>query len=203
MAKNLKLFFVLAFAFTGISIAWSSLAARFLGVGVNFVAMAVIFAVVLLSFCSDKVLRTRVKDMFIAATVLLALEFIVFVVTGLFDFELSIGAIKAFRIIQNVISVLALLFFAYITFRMIAEAKGAKIHFVELMLGTEKKEKKVKKAKELSNGTLLEKPKHKTAEEEETSNYSTVMQTEQTVVPVKPKISETEQIQKNDEHSEN
>ncbi len=202
MAKNLKLFFVLAFAFTGISIAWSSLASSFLGVGVNFVAMAVIFAVVLLFFCSDKDLRVRVKDMFIVAAVLLALEFIVFVVTGLFDFELSVGAIKAFRIIQNVISVLALLFFAYITFRMIAEAKGTKIHFVELMLGTEKKEKKVKKAKELSNGTLLEKPKHK-IEEEERSNYSTVTQTEQTVEPVRSKFSETEQVQKNDEHSEN
>ena len=65
---------------------------------------------------------------------------------------------KVFLILQNVYSCIALVFLGWLAFRFVTEVKNVKIGFVETMLGSPLKEKKVKKAKELTNGSLEEKP---------------------------------------------
>lgn len=204
MSKNLRLYFVLTFALACVVIAWKSLSVSLFGSGVNFVAMLILLAVMLMLICTDKEVKTRTRDLFVVSAVFTFLELILFLVVEIFNTELSTGTIKGFNVYQSVLSFLGLIYFVYIVFRFICEVKGKKIGFVEVLLGNVKREKKVKKAKELTNGSLMEKPnKHK--ELEETSNFTSIQQTEKTVEPT----SESQQVQtnsyiyKNDEHSEN
>ena len=53
---------------------------------------------------------------------------------------------------------LAILFFAYTTFRFICEIKEVRIGFIEFILGNKPNSKKVKKSKEIFNGSLEDKP---------------------------------------------
>ena len=59
----------------------------------------------------------------------------------------------------NVIAALAFLFLAYAIFRLVCEINGTKVGFVEVMLGNKKVQKKERQPKELSNGSLADKPK--------------------------------------------
>ena len=140
--------------------------------------------------------------MFVVSAVFTFLELILFLVVEIFNTELSAGTIKGFNVYQSVLSFLGLIYFAYIVFRFICEVKGKKFNFIEIILGNVKREKKVKKAKELTNGSLMEKPNtHK--ELEETSNFTSIQQTEKTVEPTSQQVQTNSYIYKNDEHSEN
>jgi hypothetical protein len=68
----------------------------------------------------------------------------------------------------------------YIAFRFITESKNVKIGFVETILGN-KQSKKEKKSKELSNGSLEEKPNNIEKQEIETEEESnpTIEETEE------------------------
>lgn len=170
MSKSLKLFYVYAFVICGVVIAWKSLATSLLGVGFNFVVMLVLLALMLMLICTDREIKTRTLDLFVASGVFAVLEFVLFMALEICNVSLTYGAIKGFSVYQSVLSVLGILYFAYVVFRFICDAKGKRFAFIETMLGNRKREKKEKKPKELSNGSLMEKPSaHK--ELEEVSNF--------------------------------
>lgn len=158
MSRNLKLTYILFFIFSGIMIAWHTLSNFFHGVGLNFVALLGIVFVVTLIFFNNKEVVDRTKDMFIVASSLSVLELIVF-----FACEFGYGEIlKGFIVYQNILSFLGILFFAYIAFRFTSDYLGKKIKFIEILLGNEKRQIAPKKTKEVSNGSLEEKPSQKT-----------------------------------------
>ena len=165
MNKNLKLSFIL-FVVASVSIvAWRTLFSFFGGVGLNFVALIIIVAVLIGLILSDKYIYNRTKDLFYTLCGFTALELIVYFA---FDFAIkSTNHFAGFLVFQNIISVFGLLFLAYTMFRFITEFKEIKIGFVEFILGNKKTNKQQKKAKELTNGTLEEKPN---TIKEETSN---------------------------------
>lgn len=155
MTKNLKLSLILLAVLSAIVVAWRTLSYFFNGVALNMVAMLSIVAILLIIVLTDNFVKNRIKEMFIFACVLTGLELIVFFP---FEFGASINALKVFIVFQNIYIVLGLIFMVYITFRVICEIKGIKIGFVEFMLGNKQTERKKKKAKEFTNGSLEEKP---------------------------------------------
>ena len=163
MSKNLKMSYIFAFVLTLTVIAWKSLYRFFDGVGINYMIVLVMIALMLCIILGDNETYSRFKDIFVFSCVFAIFETVVY-------FPYEFGACKNARVetvffnFQNVFTFLGFLFIAYIAFRLIAEAKNIKFHFIEVMLGSEEryakapKEQKVKKAKELSNGCLEEKP---------------------------------------------
>lgn len=163
MTKNLKITYIFMFVFSAILIAWQTLSNFFGGVAINFVALlGLIFTIIFMQF-SDKTLMKRIRDLFIIACVFCALELIVY-----FACEFGYGEVlKGFIVYQNIISLLGIFFLAYVCFRFTAEYYNKKFTFIEILLGNEKPKsrKKEKKAKELTNGSLLDKPNNKVAVE--------------------------------------
>ena len=156
MTKNLKLTYILVAVASAIIMAWRTLSNFFGGVGINFVAMLIIVAFLVLIMLTDKFVFNRTKDLLIAAFAFAALELIVYF--GLEFVVDSYSHVGGFLVYQNVLSILSIFYFAYIAFRFITEFKGIKLGFIEFMLGNERPAKKPKKDKELVNGTLEEKP---------------------------------------------
>lgn len=178
MNKNLKISFILMLVFTSIVIAWWTLIAFFGGVGLNFVALIAIISALLILMLNDSFVKSRTKDMFIIACVFAVLE-LIFFVTIEFGYDI-LNVIRGFKIYQTIISVLGILFFIYIIFRLITEIKGIKVGFVEIMLGNNKRTKKIKTAKELSNGSLEEKPNKKHSAENEVQTEENIIITDDT-----------------------
>ncbi len=180
MSKNLKISFLLCFILSVVVIAWHTLANFFAGVGLNYVAILVVIASLLFIVLFDKHTYSRVKDLFFICCVFAFLETIVY-------FPCEFGGCQdasvatVFFNFQNVYAVLGLLFLAYLAFRFITESKNIRISFVEILLGNEKpnKEKKEKKSKELSNGSLEEKPN---AEEKSENKDETIENNEETII---------------------
>lgn len=165
MSKNLKYSFILFAVFFGIVIAWNTLASFFNGVGLNFVALLVVLSLIVMLFITDSFVAKRTRELLIACCVFAALEFLIY-----FIFEFGIGSFKTFAVFtvfQNIFSFLGILMAGYLAFRLICEIKGVKFSFVEMLLGNEKRVPKQKKAKELSNGSLEDKPNHTHVEEAE------------------------------------
>ena len=192
MTKNLKLSFILYIIFYSVIIAWATLSAFFHGVGINFVALIVILALLLTIKLTDEFASKRTKDMFWASVVFAGLEFLIY-----FIFEFGIGSIKVmnvFWVFQKIFTAFAILAFAYVIFRFITELKGVKFTFVEVVLGNEKITRKAKSNKELSNGSLEDKP-NKPVEEvnadlHENSNYTNVQQTQTEIAEQETKDEE-------------
>lgn len=172
MSKNLKISFLLSFILSVVVIAWHTLSNFFGGVGLNYVAIIVVVALLLSIVLFDKHTYSRIKDLFFICCVFAFLETIVY-------FPCEFGGCQdasvatVFFNFQNVYAFLALLFLGYIAFRFIAESKNIRINFIEVILGNEKisKSKKEKKSKEFSNGSLEEKPNNL----EETSEEETII----------------------------
>lgn len=161
MTKNLKTTFILSLIISGVVIAWRSLMGFMgAGVGLNFVAMLVLTSILLLIILTDTYTKSRFFDIFILCCVFTGLEFLVYFI---FEFNIgSVGVKNVFYVFQNIYSILGIFFFAYIVFRFIIEVKQIRLSFVENILGNTKK---VKKSKELENGSLSQKPNSKTEEE--------------------------------------
>lgn len=158
MTKNLKLTFILYAVFFAIIMAWNTLSQFFFGAGLNFVALLVILAVILIMYLTDKFVASRTRDLFYSIIAFAVLEFLVY-----FVFEFGIGSYKTwegFANFQNILTFFAILFFAYLVFKVICEIKGLRFGIIEFILGNSKKSPKQKKAKELSNGSLEDKPNH-------------------------------------------
>lgn len=159
MSKNLKFSFLISFIISTIVIAWHTLANFFGGVGLNYVSVLVGVALFLFIILFDKYTFNRTRDLFVICCVFAILETIVY-----FPYEFGgcadpdIAAV--FFNFQNVYALLGLIFLGYIILRLITEIKNIRLSFVEWLLGNEKpaKVKKEKKSKELSNGSLEEKP---------------------------------------------
>ena len=158
MNKNLKLSYILLFSFSAMLLAFKTLSAFFCGVGINFVALLGIVFAVLLICLKDKEIMKRIRDLFILACTFCVMELIIY-----FAYEFGHGeTLKGFEIYQNIISFLGILFLIYLCFRFATEVIDKKIKFIEIMLGNEKRQpKKEKKAKELTNGSLEDKPNKK------------------------------------------
>lgn len=172
MFKNLKLTYILFFVFSTIVIAWKTLSTFFGGVALNFVALVALVFVVSLLAHKDKDVFKRVKDLLIVSGVFCILELVIY-----FSHEFGHGErIFGFEVYQNVISFLGILFLFYIGFRFTTDLFGKRIKFIEVMLGNEKITRKQKKTKELTNGSLEEKPNNKT---EENSNLNNEQNTEE------------------------
>lgn len=170
MSKKVKLSYILALVMFGITIAWNTLAGFFNGVGLNYVAMLGIISILIFWLVTEKEVRSRVLEIIIALATFLVLETICYFV---FEFGLcsTYECARGFQIYQHVISVLAILCFAYTMVRFLLDFKGIKVHCFEVMLGNEKRVKKVKESKEISNGSLSAKPNRNKTEdvkEEET-----------------------------------
>ena len=147
------------FIFSAILIAWQTLSSFFHGVALNFIALLTLVFAVLLMIFTDKELLPRIRDLFISACVFCVLEIIIY-----FACEFGYGEhLLGFIVYQNILSFLGILFLAYVCFRFTAEYLGKQFKFVEFILGNVKHQpkKKEKKAKELSNGSLEDKPKNK------------------------------------------
>lgn len=165
MSKNLKLSYILLLIFSAIVVSFKTLISFFAGVGINFVAMLSIFAVLLFFLLTDEFVRNRIKDMFCVVCFFVLFEFMVYIV---FEFGVSnVRVLNAFLIMQNVLTAIGLLFLCYVFMRLFTDLKGVKIGFIEIMLGNEKRNKTPKKAKELTNGSLEEKPNKKQEEKSE------------------------------------
>ena len=174
MSKNLKLSFIFTFVLFAVCLAWTSLANFFSGVGVNFVIMLALVLALLVIVLVDKQTKSRIMDLFIVCVTFLVLESVVYFTLefgsssySYLTLEAGVGQnniFTAMHIYQNVISILAFLFLAYTVFRLIYEMKGYRFAFVEVLLGNQKIQKKESQAKELSNGSLEEKPNKTEAE---------------------------------------
>lgn len=168
MTKNLKISFLLSFILSVVVIAWHTLTNFFGGVGLNYIATIVVVGLLLSIILFDKHTYSRFKDIFFICCVFAFLETIVY-------FPYEFGGCQNYEVatvffnFQNVYSFLGILFLAYLGFRFVTESKNIRIRFVEILLGNEKtfKNKKEKKSKEFSNGSLEEKPVNSTSSEDE------------------------------------
>ncbi len=166
MSKNLKRSFILTFVALAVVIAWNTFLYFFNGsAGLNFVALAVCFSFILIIFFSDAETRKRTGDMLV-----LSLAFLVLELPTWFIFEFGIdAAYQGIMIYQHVITLLGVLAFAYLMFRLFCELNGKKVKLIEVLLGNDKFERKPRKnKKEVKNGSLLEKPNKKEEAKEET-----------------------------------
>ena len=159
MTKNLKICFLLSFILSVVIIAWHTLTNFFGGVGLNYVAIVTSIAVMLSIILFDKHTFSRFGDIFFICCIFAILETIVYFpyeFGGCFNTKVA----SVFFNMQNVFTFFGILFLAYIAFRFIIESKNIRITFVEVLLKNEKlpKNKKEKKSKEFSNGSLEEKP---------------------------------------------
>ena len=169
MTKKLNLSFILLFCVATVVVAWKTLQTFFGGVGLNFVGLVALIIALTVIILTDKHSFNRIKEMYFIGCGLAALELIVY-----FAFEFivkSYNHVAGFMVYQNILSFIGLLYVAYIAFRFITEYKDIKIGFVEFILGNKKITKQPKKAKELTNGTLEEKPNNK--EHSTFNSYST------------------------------
>lgn len=154
MSKELKLSFILFFALSCVVIAWKTLSNFFGGVAINFIGIVgLLFGVVLLCIKNKEIVK-RIRDLFVVSLLLIVLEMIVYFACEFGYGELLFG----FFVYQNVISFIAILFLAYLMFRFILEIQNKQLKWIEFLLGNVKLTSKVRKAKELSNGCLQEKP---------------------------------------------
>lgn len=162
MNKNLKLSFILFTIASAVIIAWRTLANFFNGVGLNFVTLLIVVAVSLSLILTNKYVYNRIKDLFFTLCGLAILETIMYFAVE-FSFNLK-NTCVGLIVYQSIISSLGILYFCYTIFRFITEIKEVKIGFIEFILGNGKPTKQQKKAKELTNGTLEEKPNNKKEE---------------------------------------
>lgn len=165
-----------------IGIAISNIISFFHGVG-----FALIGSSLLLFLAIANILKSENKKRFGDLFILIALEFIMFIILFFaYDFNLNGITNKFPLVMRNICAIYSILALAYVMFRYISEIKGKKYNFVEYMLGNytpapkEKKVKpskaEVKKNKELENGTLEPKPSssNKLAEISENSTEESI-----------------------------
>lgn len=177
MTKNLKLSYILYLTFFAIIIAFNTISNFFSGVGISFIGLVGILTTLIILVSTDKTIWQRTREIFLTVCVMATLEFIIF-----FVLEYGIGDVKTwqvFAVIQNVFSFISLLFFAYVVFRFIMEMKDIRVRFVEIILGNASRKPKVRKAKELTNGCLEDKPKNTHTIHEDTDPQDIIVEDEE------------------------
>lgn len=158
MDKKLKLSFISLMVLSCVMVAWLTLLAFFKGSAIGMVAMLLVMAFLTYNMVTDSYVRSRIKDLFILAIILTALELIVFMVVEYGWFNTA-KVVLVFMRIQTILSIVGIVFFAYVVFRMVYENKSLRLGTVEKMLGNSvQSAKRVKQSKEFTNGSLEEKP---------------------------------------------
>ena len=84
MTKNLKLSFILYAIFYSVIIAWATLTRFFGGVGINFVALIVVLALLFAIKLTDDYSNKRTKEMFWTTVGFAAAEFLIYFVFVVF-----------------------------------------------------------------------------------------------------------------------
>lgn len=157
MTKNLKLNFILSIVFVSVILAWTTLMRFFEGVGLNFVALFLVMCTLTFVVISDKFVRSRWMDVFCLLAILFVMEIPVYFAIE-FSKEMTIEIALGWMTYQNVISVITFFVTIYMMFRLFLELKNIRFKFIEVILGNEKISRAPKRAKELSNGALEDKP---------------------------------------------
>lgn len=162
MDKNLKLALISALVSSCVVVAFVGLTAFFGAVGVPFVALLLGLAGLVFLFVYDSYVRTRTRDLLIIQIVFTALELVLFCAID-FGWASGEAALKFFSTYQTILSILALLWLAYVVFRIIYEACSLRYVFVESLLGNGNRSsnrvaKQPKARKEFANGSLEDKP---------------------------------------------
>ena len=80
MDKKLKLSFISLMVLSCVMVAWLTLISFFKGSAIGMVAMLLVMAYLTYNIVTDSYVRSRIKDMFILAIILTALELFVFMV---------------------------------------------------------------------------------------------------------------------------
>ena len=158
MTKQLKLVYILSFSFLGVILAWNTLLSFFGGVGINYVGISALLFIIIFSIFKNNLWK-RTKDIIVCLITLFVLETVSYFVVSLA--WNSVNALNGFICYQNILSIISFIVFAYFLFRFICEIQNRRILFIEILLGNEKKEAKVKKEKEVFNGSLEAKPNKK------------------------------------------
>lgn len=156
MEKKFRLICILSLVLAGIAIAWNTLINYFAGVGINFVAVLAIFSIIFMITIDNYTVRKETKDLFIVNLVIVGIETLVFAMEEYFGRFGNIMYI--FYVIQCFLSVFAILYFAYIILKMLFASQGRLGGVFHCLFGS--KTKKPKKAKELTNGSLEDKPQN-------------------------------------------
>ena len=155
MDKKFRLVSVLSLVLCGLAIAWNTLAKFLGGVGLNYVAVLAIFGIVFVLVIEDKDLYYKTKDLFYVDLGVTSFETLIFIMQEYFGGLKKVFSI--FAIVQKIFSIFAILYFAYIVLRILFKMQG-KLGNVFYCLFHREHNKQPKKAKELSNGSLSEKP---------------------------------------------
>ena len=153
MDKNLKIIYILFLIFSGILVAFNTLTTFFGGVGINFVALiTIVFTTTMLA--SKKHCVKKFLDLIIIACLFCLFESVIY-----FAFELFSFKHVNLRTYQNIVSIVGLLFFIYSSLRFFLDYTNKKI--LKFNANHKSKHPKEKKAKELINGCLEDKPNNK------------------------------------------
>ena len=161
--NNFNKAYIYLIAIFAIGIAISNIISFFNGVGFALIGASLLLILAIANILKDEANKKRFGDIL----ALIAIELLMLVVLFFaYDFNLSGITNKFPLIMRNICAIYSLIATGYVIFRYISEIKGKKYNFVEYMLGnytpdpTKKKtaKEKVKKNKELENGTLAPKP---------------------------------------------
>ncbi|MBO5910546.1 MAG: hypothetical protein J6Q15_03460 [Clostridia bacterium] len=177
--NNFNKAYIYIIAIFAIGIAISNVISFFHGVGFALIGASLCLILAIINILKDDANKKRFGDLFI----LIILEFLMLIVLFFaYDFNLN-GITNKFPIVmRNICAIYSMIATGYVIFRYISEIKGKKYDFVEYILGnytpdpTDKKKskEKIKKNKELENGTLEPKPSSlERVEEEQHSIQST------------------------------
>lgn len=152
MQKNLKISFILLLVFSSMVVAFEQIVSLLHGFSLAYIAEVIISAVLLYFVVRDVPTSSRMKDMYGISFLFLVWETFLFFSVSIFSWYP-----KALYILNKIVVVLALGFIVFILFRLYCELTHKRFSFIEVVLGNERRAKKA--SKELSNGSLAEKPK--------------------------------------------
>lgn len=161
--NNFNKAYICIIAIFAIGLAISNIISFFNGVGFALVGAGVLLMLAIINILKDEEHKKRFGDIF----VFIALELLMLVVLFFaYDFNLNGLTNKFPLVMRNICAIYSLLAIGYVIFRYVSEIKGKRYVAIEYLLGNytpdpnkkKKVKEKVKKNKELENGTLAPKP---------------------------------------------
>ena len=161
--NNFNKAYIYIIAIFAIGVAISNIIAFFNGVGFALIGASLLLILAISTILKDEEHKKRFGDIF----ALIIFELIMLIVLFFaYDFNLSGITNKFPLVMRNICAIYSLIATGYVIFRYISEIKGKKYTIIEYILGNyvpdqdskKKSKEKIKKNKELENGTLEPKP---------------------------------------------
>ncbi len=166
--NNFNKAYIYIIAIFAIGVAISNIISFFSGVGFALIGASVFLMLAIINILKDDEHKKRFIDIF----VLIGIEFLMLTILFFaYDFNLSIYPQYDIEnnfplVMRNICAIYSLIAIGYIVFRYIYEIKGKRFTAVEFVLGNYTRDpnkkkiakEKIKKNKELENGTLEPKP---------------------------------------------